>query len=57
MCALLPPEREEEARGKVARGLQLLEDGGENLDAPEFLEYLAELRADSGAVVVEAVEE
>lgn len=56
LCAVVGPEREESARGAVARGLQLLEDGGSDLDAPEFLEYLAELRADAGALTVDAAE-
>lgn len=52
MCAMLGDD--EGVKAKVARGLQVLEDAGENLDAPEFLEYLGELRADSSAVTVEA---
>lgn len=56
LCAIVGPEREEEARQRVDRGLQVLEDAGEDLDAPEFLEYLAEVRRDSGAIEAEAAE-
>ena len=48
--AIVGEGRAERARADVARCLQVLEDAGENLDAPEFLECLAELRGDWAAV-------
>lgn len=53
LCAFVGPEREDAARASVARGLQVLEDAGEDLTAPEFLAYLEELRQDAQAVTVE----